>query len=56
MLNIYKIDFELQLSIKEHLNLLISFNQLNDGRIITCSKDCSIKIIKLIKEDSYQAE
>ena len=34
LLNIYKKDsYELQLSIKEHLNWILSFTQLNDGRI-----------------------
>ena len=47
---------KLQLSIKEHSSWIASFTQLNDGRIITCSEDNTMKIIKLIGEDKYQIE
>ena len=56
-MNIYKKDtYDLQLSIKEHSNGILSFTQINDGRIITCSADKTMKIIKLIGEDKYQIE
>ena len=57
LLNIYKKDsYELQLSIKEHSDGILSFIQLKDGRIITCSYDATMKIIKLIGEDKYQID
>jgi WD40 repeat protein len=52
-LNIYKLNsFELQLSIKESSRCR-SFIQINDGRIIACYDDGSIKLIKLENEDKY---
>jgi WD40 repeat protein len=57
LLNIYKKDsYELQLSIKEHSSCVRAFTQLQDGRIISCSDDKTMKIIKLIGEDKYQIE
>ena len=56
-MNIYKKDsYELQLSIKEHSSGIYSFTELHDRRIITCSFDKTMKIIKLIGEDKYQIE
>ena len=56
-MNIYKINtFDLQLSIKEHSSGIHSFTQINDGRIITCSDDCTMKVIKLIEENKYQED
>ena len=56
-LNIYKNNsFELQLSIKLHSNWINSFTQLFNGKIMTCSGDKTIKIIKLINENKYQIE
>ena len=53
--NIYNIkSYELQLSIKEHSNGILSFTQLNNGLIITCSKDKTMKVIKLINDDNYE--
>ena len=56
-LNIYKSNtFELQLKIKEHSSAIISFTQISDGRIITCSDDYTMKIIKLLEENKYQID
>ena len=56
-MNIYKKDsYDLQLSIKEHSSDINSFNELHDRRIISCSADKTMKIIKLIGEDKYQIE
>ena len=56
-MNIYKKDtYDLQLSIKEHSSSIYSFTELHDRRIITCSDDKTMKIIKLIGEDKYQIE
>jgi len=56
-LNIYKNNsFELQISIKVHSNWINSFTQLFNEKIITCSGDKTIKIIKLINENKYQIE
>ena len=56
-MNIYKKDtYDLQLSIKEHSSWINSFTELHDRRIITCSGDKTMKIIKLIGEDKYQIE
>ena len=56
-LNIYKKDtFELQLSIKEHSSVIECFTQLNNDKIITCSADKTMNIIKLISEDKYNLE
>ena len=56
-MNIYKKDsYDLQLSIKEHSDGISSFTELHDKRIITCSADNTMKIIKLIGEDKYQIE
>ena len=55
ILNIYhKNSFELQIEIKEHSNYINSFTQLNDGKIITCSNDKTMKIIELINEEKYK--
>ena len=57
LLNIYHKDtFELQISIKENLRGIISFTQLNNGKLITSSSDETMKIIKLIGEDKYEIE
>ena len=48
--------YHIQLSIKEHRSIINSFTILNDGRIITCSSDNTMKIIKLIEENKYQVE
>ena len=56
-MNIYKKDsYDLQLSIKEHSSSIYSFTELYDKRIITCSADNTMKIIKLIGENKYQIE
>ena len=52
--NIYQKDsFNLQLSIKEHLEWISTFTQLNDERIITCSGDKTMKVIKLLGDNKY---
>ena len=53
---IKKDTYDLQLSIKEHSGWIASFTELHDRRIITCSGDKTMKIIKLIGEDKYQIE
>ena len=56
-MNIYKKDsYELHLSIKEHSNGIDSFIEIYDRRIITCSDDKTMKIIKLIGDNKYQIE
>jgi len=55
-LNIYKLNsYELQLSIKDESRCR-SFIQINDGRIIACYDDGTIKVIKLINENKYQID
>ena len=57
MLNIYNKDnYEIDLSIKEHSNKINSCIQLNDERIVTCSNDCTMKIIKLTNDNKYALE
>ena len=54
---IYKKDsFEVQLSITLHTGNILYIAQLNNGKIITCSEDKTMKVIKLIDEDKYQIE
>ena len=59
-INIYeKYTFKLQCSIKEHSSHVSSINQLNNGKIISCSWDYTMKIIKLNKlndEKKYDLE
>ena len=56
-LNIYgKDSFELQLSIKEHMGAVRFFTQLQNDKIITCSDDKTMNIIKLFNEDKYYLE
>ena len=57
-LNIYsnKDSFELQLSIKEHSSYLRFFTQLNNDKIISCSDDKTMNIIKLINDNKYIVE
>ena len=56
-LTIYnKINFEPELIIVDHLNYIISFTQLNNGKIITCSGDNTMKLINLIGENNYYIE
>ena len=56
-MNIYKKDsYDLQLSIKEHSKDILSFIQLKKEKIISCSIDKTMKIIKLIGENKYQIE
>ena len=53
-LNIYKKDtFELQLSIKVHSSCVRSAIQLNNDKIISCSDDSTMNIIKIIDENKY---
>ena len=55
-LNIYNKDtFELEISIKEHQYGIPSFTEINNNRIITCSDDSSMKLIK-IEKNKYQVE
>ena len=54
---LYKKDsFELQLSVKEHSEGVYFFTQLYNDKIITCSLDKTMNIIKLINEDKYIVE
>ena len=54
-LKIYKKDtFEVQLTINEHKKSIYFFNQLHDERIITCSTDNTMKVIKLIENNKYK--
>ena len=39
--NLLKNNFK---TIKEHTNYICHISELNDGRLISCSKDCSVKI------------
>ena len=56
-LNIYKKDtFDLQFSLKLHQSNVRSFTQINDERIITCGKDCTMKIIRLLDEKDYHLD
>ena len=56
-LNIYKKEsYELQISIRTHSDWIYSFNELSDGRIITCVADKTTKKIKLIDENKYKME
>jgi len=56
-LNIYKKDsFELQLSIKEHSSYVQCFIQLQNDKIVTCSNDKTMNIIKLTNENKYILE
>ena len=41
------------MSIKEHLGAIHYFTQLNNGDIITCSQDKTMKIINLKGENKY---
>ena len=53
-LNIYNKDiYEIGLSIKELSDEIFSCIQLNDERLVTCSKDCIIKVIKLMEDNKY---
>ena len=55
-LNIYNMNsFELDLSIKEHQCGIPSFTEINDNKIITCSDDNSMKLIK-IEKNKYNIE
>ena len=57
VLNIYKKNsFYPQLSIREHNQGIPSFTQLNDGRIITCSDDNSMKLIELKENEGYELQ
>jgi len=54
-LKIYKNNsFDPQLSINEHSQGIPSFTQINDGRIITCSDDNSMKLIELKENREYK--
>ena len=54
---IYKKDsFEVQLSITLHTGNILYLTQLKNGKIITCSEDKTMKVIKLINQDKYQIE
>ena len=56
-LTVYNKDnFEVDLSIKVHSEDIYSCIQLNDGRILTCSKDSTMKIIKLKDDNKYEIE
>ena len=56
-LNIYNKDiYEIGLSIKELSDEIFSCIQLNDERLVTCSKDCIIKVIKLMEDNKYILE
>ena len=55
--NIYKKDsYEIDLSIKEHSDEIYSVIQLSDERIVTCSKDSLMKVIKLSEDNKYEIE
>ena len=57
LLKIYKkISFYPQLLIKEHIQGIPSFTQINDGRIITCSDDNSMKLIELKENKEYELQ
>ena len=49
-------NFEVQLTINEHQKEINSFTLLNDDRIISCSDDTTMKVIKLIGQNSYNVE
>lgn len=51
-----KDNYEIEISIKEHKDGISSCTQLNDERIVTCSKDHTIKIIKLTNDNKYIVE
>ena len=54
---IYKKDsFEVQLSITLHTGNILYLTQLKNEKIITCSEDKTMKVIKLIDQDKYQIE
>ena len=56
-LNIHKKESkELQITIRTHSDWIYSFNELSDGRIITCVADKTTKKIKLIDENKYKME
>ena len=57
ILKIYKKNsFYPQLSIKEHTQGIPSFTQINDGRIITCSDDNTMKLIELKENEEYELQ
>ena len=56
-LKIYnKNSFEVELTINEHSNSVISFTELKNGKIITCSADKTMKVIKLVNIYEYEIE
>ena len=56
-LKIYNKDtFEVELTINEHSNSVISFTELKNGKIITCSADKTMMVFKLINKDEYEIE
>ena len=48
--------FEIQLSIICHSNRIIYITQLNNDKILTCSEDNTMSIIKLINDNKYNIE
>ena len=48
--------FKKELLIKEHENGVKSLIQLNDGRLVSCSADKTINIIKLYSNNTYSLE
>ena len=56
-INIYKKDsYEIDLSIKAHSKDINSAIQLSDERILTCSEDNTMKVIKLTDDNKYIIE
>ena len=54
-INIYNKDsYEVELSIKLHSDIILKCIQLSDGKIATCSKDQTIKIIELLNDKEYK--
>ena len=57
LMNIYNKDnFEIQLSLYPHTLSLEYCTQLNNGNLLTCSHDRTMKIIKLINDNNYIIE
>lgn len=55
-LDICNKDYEICLSINENSREIFSCLQLKDGRLITISKDKSIKVVKLEEDNKYTIE
>ena len=56
-LKIYSKDtFEPQISINKHSDIIYQIIQLNNDNILTCSRDNTMNIIKLINDNNYSLE